>query len=96
MGWSSIFGALVFSLRHFYFMPASSYEIVLTILLIGFFPSIFIYYYFNRSVSPYIIVCNALFIVSGGYYLMDEHALGPRNWKNHDWNSLFIPWRNDW
>jgi len=71
---SVYFGLLILSLRHIWIYPAKHYAAVVIIMLVGFLPSI-LTRYFPRKVRPYILVANALMIVSFIFSLLQEWAL---------------------
>ncbi|MGM8366411.1 HD-GYP domain-containing protein [Virgibacillus sp. W0181] len=72
---SALFGGIMLSLRHFLVAPANHYWIVLLIVIIGFIPSLLAFHSILKRFTPFIVVCNALFIVSSAYLLMGEIAL---------------------
>ncbi|HEY0826746.1 MAG TPA: HD domain-containing phosphohydrolase [Bacilli bacterium] len=62
-------------LRHFYVSPALNIQAVVTVMMIGFLPSYLYRLWTNRLVS-YVLVFNALLLVSAIFSLMQEWALG--------------------
>ncbi|TVY05480.1 HD-GYP domain-containing protein [Paenibacillus cremeus] len=71
---SVYFGLMILSLRHIWVYPAKHYFALVIIMLIGFLPSV-LTRYFSPKVSPYILVANALMIVSLIFTLLQEWAL---------------------
>ncbi|HZG58376.1 HD-GYP domain-containing protein [Paenibacillus sp.] len=71
---SSTFGLLILSLRHAWIHPALHYEAVAALMLIGFLPS-FVYKALPSRLAPYVLVANALFIVSAIFVMLQEWAL---------------------
>ncbi|MFC0215417.1 HD-GYP domain-containing protein [Paenibacillus chartarius] len=71
---SVYFGLLILSLRHFWVYPAKHYLALVVVLFIGFLPSI-LARYAPAKVRPYILVTNALVLVSLIFTLLQEWAL---------------------
>jgi hypothetical protein len=72
---SSLFGLLILSLRHFLVAHAHDYFILLPILTAGFLPSWLLYRRLPRFARPYLLIVNALLLVSLVFGLMGEWAL---------------------
>jgi HD-GYP domain-containing protein (c-di-GMP phosphodiesterase class II) len=71
---SSSFGLLILLLRHYLLYPANHHLILILILLIGFLPSL-VYRFFSIRFAPYILIANALILVSLIFSLLQEWAL---------------------
>jgi len=71
---SALFALLILSLRHFWVYPANHYEALVVILTIGFLPSL-AHKLLPDEFAPYVLVGNALTIVSLVFVLMREWAL---------------------
>ncbi|WP_281890435.1 HD-GYP domain-containing protein [Paenibacillus sp. YYML68] len=71
---SVYFGLLILALRHYFVFPAQHFELVAAIMLIGFLPSL-VYRYAPESTRPYILMVNALGLVSFIFSFMQEWAL---------------------
>lgn len=72
---SCYFGLLILAIRHYTVSPVVSFSQVAVILLIGFLPSLLVRSYSTRNIS-YLLVFNALIIVSFIFTSMKEWALG--------------------
>lgn len=71
---SVYFGLLILTLRHLWIYPAKHYTVLAIILLVGFLPSV-LARYVSPGIRPYILVFNALLIVSLVFTLVQEWAL---------------------
>ena len=71
---STYFALLILSLRHYWIYPANHYETLAAILGIGFLPSL-AHKLLPDKFAPYVLVGNALLIVSLVFVLMREWAL---------------------
>lgn len=68
------FGLAILSVRHLWVFPAHQYSVLVFLMLIGFIPSALLIYVAKRH-EPYILVLNALFIVSAIFTVLREWAL---------------------
>jgi putative nucleotidyltransferase with HDIG domain len=71
---SVYFGLIILSLRHFYVYPANHYPLLVCIMVVGFLPSL-LYLLLPDRFTSYILVSNALIIVSLIFVLLKEWAL---------------------
>ena len=71
---SAFFALFILSLRHYWIYPANHYEALAAILTIGFLPSL-AHKLLPDKFAPYVLVGNALLIVSLVFVLMREWAL---------------------
>jgi putative nucleotidyltransferase with HDIG domain len=71
---SVYFGLLILTLRHIWVFPARHFVALVVVMLIGFLPSL-LCRYVPAKARPYILVANALMIVSIIFTLLQEWAL---------------------
>jgi putative nucleotidyltransferase with HDIG domain len=71
---SVYFGLLILTLRHIWLFPAKHFIALVLAMLIGFLPSL-LSRYVPAKARPYILVANALIIVSVVFTLLQEWAL---------------------
>lgn len=71
---SAYFGLVILTLRNFVIYPAHHYGVLVVVMLIGFLPS-FIYRLLPSRTAPFILLMNALALVSSVFVLMQEWAL---------------------
>jgi putative nucleotidyltransferase with HDIG domain len=72
---SVYFGLLILALRHYLLSPADHFYMVALIMIIGFLPSLLLRFFLVRFIS-YILVSNALVLVSFIFTLLKEWPLG--------------------
>jgi len=72
---SCYFGLLILALRHHWISPVANFYLLAVILIIGFLPSFLARLFFSRNIS-YILVINALILVSFIFTAMKEWELG--------------------